>query len=85
MTHKRQRRRRNRLFKEDPKCYHCGCDLIKPEDVDASPNSATLDHIYSKPDPRRLDPDYINYTVLSCYKCNQVRGMRDQQKYQKFS
>ncbi len=52
MTHKRQRRRRNRLFKEDPKCYHCGCDLIMPEHINQSSNSATLDHIYSRPDPR---------------------------------
>lgn len=78
-------RRRNRLFKEHPFCYWCGVGVILvsgPKIKFYPNNTATIDHIYGKLDPRRnfdsrgrrKNPS----SVLSCLRCNQNRGREDE-------
>lgn len=75
MTRRRQKQRRDKLFAADPKCFWCGVNLIEEEGHD---NSVTLDHLFGKLDPRRLDPRYKNETVLACYRCNKIHGRKDE-------
>lgn len=82
---KQQKTRRNRLFAEDPHCYWCGRELVKPPGPSVGggkcpDNAATLDHLISRLDPRRTEPQPRNApprTVLSCYACNELRGFAE--------
>lgn len=70
--------RRLKLWNQDPKCHWCHVQTrIYPLKLGESPTSdfATIDHIYSRLDPRRKD----NHSdcVLSCLKCNIDRNKRE--------
>lgn len=60
-------------------CYYCGCKTIFPDvnnELDGSPNLATIEHLFSRFNPNRLKPNRTNERrrVLSCFKCNQTRA-----------
>ena len=64
-----------RLYKESPFCFYCGIrtKIYKQEDGKKLPNNtATVDHIYTLHERKRGEnvPK-----VLSCWKCNNTRGM----------
>ena len=71
--HKRQ------LHERYPYCHWCAKRVYL---ADASmqgkcrPDTATLDHMYSRLDPRR-DGHRDRSVVLACYECNQRRGKKD--------
>jgi hypothetical protein len=78
-----------RKWNRNPKCYYCKQKTIFENrqigDGILKPNAATVEHLYSKLDIRRLLQK--NTTVLACYHCNQERCFEDQKRvrYQKFS
>lgn len=83
MNTKQKRKRRERLFKMNPHCYHCGCKLVLPmgEPHKTEPeNSATLEHIRTRLNPLRqeLNDGVSTRTVLSCWKCCN-KGAADEQ------
>lgn len=68
-----------KLWINDPHCYWCGVETINPigpQNGVLTADSATIDHIYSRLDPRRREPHHYGETrtVLSCYACNHERG-----------
>lgn len=67
-------RRRKRLHENNPHCHWCGILTVEG----GSPrhaNAATLDHVYSRLDPRRASgPSPV---VLACYSCNQRRSREE--------
>ena len=74
------RKRRHKLFLQDPHCHWCGCEVVESQSrqKNQQDNSATLDHLRTKFDPQRGEPSDKEQTVLSCYKCNNERGMADE-------
>lgn len=75
-----KKQRRRRLFRESNGiCHWCGIltyERMPGESDRLSPNHATLDHLRSKHDKNRLEPNTnseVRY-VLSCFRCNQIRG-----------
>ena len=79
MAHKR----REKLFKENPHCYYCNVLTIFDRPTKHNKgrgwqpdNLATIEHLYSRFDPRRKIPNTNNERrhVLACYKCNHERG-----------
>jgi hypothetical protein len=80
------RRRRLKLFKENPHCFWCGRKTIyaRVKDGDKQPpNLATIDHLV-----HRLDPDRAEKllkpgpkTVLACEQCNFRRGTGDERHF----
>ena len=65
--------RRRTLWRRDPRCFWCGRLTVFEEH--GRPDSATLDHLYSRLHPRRRDTrKHLPSTVLACYCCNQERG-----------
>lgn len=85
MSAKSQKRRRDRLFGEDNRCFWCGCYLIHSENFkrhDSYPdNMATLDHLRDRLNSKRREPnlDMKTRTVLSCKKCNELNGKKSEQ------
>ncbi len=76
-------KRRLRMFTSDPHCYWCG--VLTQLNIDSRANYATVDHLYSKLHPLRgtkykggSDRTALLH-VLACAKCNQERGVADQQ------
>ena len=84
MSHAAQIRRRDRMFREHPYCHWCGTKvvMVTGSRVKSFPdNAATLDHRHGRLDPRRrVDSGPSNRTVLSCWRCNQIRCVEDQQR-----
>ncbi len=73
------RSRKLRLFKRDPHCYYCGVEvreIVVPRGKKIPDDMATVEHLYSKLDYRRHDPNdgKEERTVLACYKCNSEKG-----------
>lgn len=76
----RYRQLRTRLWHEDPHCRYCGVLTILPEHLPKNksghvierPNMATIDHIRSRWDPARWEPNPTceRRRELSCKKCN---------------
>lgn len=58
-------RKRRRLFKADPRCSYCGCDL--------NWLTATLDHVVPK---SKGGTDTIDNLVLACQPCNVQKADR---------
>jgi 5-methylcytosine-specific restriction endonuclease McrA len=79
-------RRRLRLFKaQDGKCFHCDCECTMEmlctdgKHHKPYPNTFTIDHVYPRTDPRRLDPTALAnvmgmHVVGACSSCNHQRG-----------
>jgi 5-methylcytosine-specific restriction endonuclease McrA len=79
------RKRRDKLWIEkNGKCYWCGIDTIITTKILPALNTATLDHLRTRLDDNRLEPNNNNEerTVLSCWKCNNARGICDQKATQ---
>jgi hypothetical protein len=83
------RKRRDKLWIEkDKKCYWCGIDTVLPQRGNnralPTPNLATLDHLRTRMDHNRTEPNNTNEerSVLSCWRCNQLRGICDQKATQ---
>lgn len=67
-----------KLFKKQKNCYYCGIKLKMAKQgvngCDQDKNVATLEHLYSKLDIRRL---LSKKSVLACASCNHSRAERD--------
>jgi hypothetical protein len=67
--------------KSDGLCFYCEVKTVLPVGIEPHPanNLATIDHVFSRCDPRRFDPLYEPHRrhVLSCYRCNQTRSRFD--------
>jgi len=69
MSSVQQKRRKVRLFSEDPYCYWCGRKLRWPNKaITLDPDHATLDHLRYADEKTR--------TVLACHECNQLRAKK---------
>jgi len=72
-------RRRTNLFKKDPHCFWCGCEVIYFSlaiGQKVPNNFATLDHLNDRTVGDRPDLGQIETTVLSCQKCNNSRASK---------
>lgn len=77
-----------RLFRESSRCYWCGCvTIIGPDGrlpgsrlVPVPKNLATVDHLYSRLDVRRLCLSHKRRLVLACYACNNRRASEEQRE-----
>ena len=76
-----------RLWQADSHCFYCGCLTEMPlsgVNFKSPPpnNTATRDHVFSRFDPRRHDPDnpHRGKMVLCCYGCNQKRNDVEQRR-----
>jgi hypothetical protein len=86
---------RRTLFNVDPTCALCGKETVwftfGPTNSHIAPNNAaTVDHIFTRFDPRRFDPVIRGGPMekkyqLACKKCNFDRGpmMNEDQKIKK--
>ncbi len=74
----RTQKKRKILWDKNPHCYHCNILTILPEQLKPNtypPNMATIDHIFTRLDPRRRQPHKGEERYwLSCKKCNEERG-----------
>ncbi len=76
---KNPRKQRLLLYREaEGRCHYCNVKTVLPKvknEIDGELNMATIDHLYSRSDPRRYDPpkDQPRH-VLACWKCNQIRS-----------
>lgn len=77
-----QRRRRDSLREQNPRCHWCGRVTLPPARFTERPHplSATLDHVRPRKHPARREPNNNNEerTVLACWQCNQHRNYADQ-------
>jgi hypothetical protein len=70
------------MFKEDPHCRLCGVEMWLPpagknptKDLELIQTMATIDHIYSKLNPRRYTvPNGDKRIQLVCWLCNNYKG-----------
>jgi hypothetical protein len=69
------------LWEKDHRCHWCGVETILkvPHGKKHPPTFATVDHLYSRLDPRRRIPSEIGEerTVLACKRCNEDRAARE--------
>ena len=67
--------RRRKLYEQQPNCHWCGKPTVYSRMTsggDAGPDEATIDHIYSRRDPRRAsNPGAF---VIAHSKCNEKRA-----------
>ena len=65
------------MWKENPHCHWCGkpTTLTGSTEQKITPETATLDHLYSRLDPRRreVNRSMEKRRLLACYECNQRR------------
>lgn len=82
MSRKRDSEIRARLFRDaGGRCFWCGCATVFEKRGAFQPkNFATLDHLYSRLDPKRKEPAVRGQRrwVLACYACNQARNNGEQ-------
>lgn len=75
------RARRNKLWAEDPHCRQCGVLTVLPQNTrnHKLSNLATIEHIYSKLNPKRLIQPEVNEIrrILLCQKCNLENAAKD--------
>lgn len=76
-----KRRLRKRLHEaQDGKCFWCGCQMTfeyKNRGSTPRKNFCTIDHVFTRGDPRRHDAELaeqISTHVGACYDCNNKRG-----------
>ena len=79
----RNRKRKLKLWRENPYCYWCGTDVIVHEHnqhESLQNDTATLEHLRSRLTSDRLEENdgITERTVLSCYKCNYERGVQEE-------
>lgn len=71
---------RRRLFRIDPHCFWCGRTVFLNV-PHATPTLATVDHLYSRLHPQRLNK-YREQSgvlhVLACHECNSYRSVCEQ-------
>lgn len=66
---------RKMLWDANKSCFWCGRETTWfNEPTFPPPEAATIDHLYTKEDPRRIIAPHA--LVLSCTKCNSVRGYK---------
>jgi hypothetical protein len=76
---------RLRLFRADPHCFWCGKRVVLEPDPPTRSDLATLDHLYSRHHPKRLQHHREQKRalhVLACRVCNQERATAEQQGQQ---
>jgi len=69
--------------KHKGKCFYCGCNTVLPAHHSQNKGfdkMATIEHVYSKNDLRRLLIPQFSKIKLSCYKCNNSKGLEDRNK-----
>ena len=75
------KKRKEQLYKQSPYCHWCGKKTIiyaRRSGGSIPYDAATLDHLYSRYDPRRGNlPPHTESIVLSCYKCNNDRAREE--------
>lgn len=84
------RRERRRLWDINPHCHYCGVTTVFPPSgkcwaANEPNNMATLDHLYSRWDIRRLFPASEKKVVLSCLKCNRDKNFREMRMNAEYS
>jgi len=84
-SQQRRKKRRLRLFKNNPFCHWCNCKLVwidygRGEKFKQPNNIATIDHFYHKGDPRRVNNTIPS--VLACGQCNKARGTQHNKEMQ---
>jgi hypothetical protein len=62
---------------QNDSCRKCGCKTILETGNIQNDNSATLDHLYSNLDIRRLIKESRYIVVLWCHKCNQRKAVKE--------
>jgi hypothetical protein len=75
------RKRKLNLWNKDPHCYWCGKLTILHTHKQRKrnpPNMATVDHIFTRNDPRR--GKIKGRTVLACNQCNNERNRREERQ-----
>ena len=82
------KRRRRKLWLQDPTCRFCGILTILPEDL--PPNSvkntkATIEHLDSRYNPMRgayqgMSGKIAERCTLACWKCNNDRNKVEQEQ-----
>lgn len=86
MGHGRQalRRKRDKLFAENPHCHWCGTLTALPAEVERAVKElrakmATIDHLRARHHPGRTEPPKNNEVrlVLACWTCNNERDKAD--------
>lgn len=83
MTSANQQKIRQRLFEADPHCHWCGRETFNRDGprVHQRKNDATLDHLYSKLDDRRVaHSDRPHKYVLACHECNGKRATEEHKR-----
>lgn len=70
---------RARLWHKDPHCHWCKTLTVLTTGKLQQANSATIDHLYSKLNPKRRTPCAPGEVrrVLACYTCNQRRSIEE--------
>jgi len=82
----RLKRRRTKLWIQNPHCIYCGVETILPEDVErgkpAPPHMATIDHKYSRFHSLRTTPNSPMEIrrVLCCNLCNNYKAQLEADK-----
>lgn len=80
----RRRHRREKLWRQDPRCCYCGTVTVLPpyggKMKKMMPNYATIDHLRSRLNPARREPSrrFEIRTVLCCWKCNGERAAAEE-------
>lgn len=78
---KQKIKRRDRLWRENPNCFYCGRVTQKPNPFGGynPPNACTLEHLYSRYNPKRYSLAKPNEerTVISCRACNEKMGREE--------
>ena len=72
-----------KLFKENDKCYYCGCKLVLTNISNIKSgqslpdNAATIEHLISRLEPSRFvkKKKGTRRKVLACYKCNHSKSI----------
>ena len=73
-----KRRRRERLFRQNPFCLSCG---VKMGSVSNKRNSVTLEHIVSRNQPLR--GKIKGRTILLCKNCNEGKAAEEERNLPK--
>ena len=81
MPRRSNHRIRRRLWERDPHCYYCGVETVWKDRLDTRvENAATIEHLRSRYNPRRMEPNRGNdrRLVLACWKCNNGQNRVEQ-------
>ena len=67
------------MHQDDPLCHWCKQETVLadwPNSIQPD-NAATVDHLFSKLDPRRYEPGGELAKVLACHACNSKRAVEE--------